>query len=228
MTASTTNTFDLDGVDACSEAFERCGILPQDLSVYHIDSFRRSLNLWMAELGNRGPLQWGISQSTQALAASTTNYALPTGTIDVITVALRDSDSKDRLLARISRSEYLSYRDKSQTSSSGPSVYWSDRQQVTPRIYIWPAPSVTTFTLVYNYLRRLYDVTTTLTQTPDVPVVWLEALCAGVAAKLAVKWVPDRFELLKALADESFKIASDEDRERVPFKLEVDVSGYWS
>lgn len=220
MTVSSTNTFDLEAIDAFTEAFERCGVAPEKLNGALLDSGRRSLNLLFASWANRGPLQWAIDEQTQALSATTASYALPSGTVDILYAYVRDISSDDRLLGRISRSDYSSYANKDATSSSGPSVFWVDRT-ISPTVYIWPAlaTGASALTLRYYRMRALYDVTGTYTQTADVPPRWLDAICAGLAAKLAVKFAPDRLPMLQQDAAEAYRIASGEDMERVPLRL---------
>ena len=55
--------------------------------------------------------------------------------------------------------------------------------------------------------------------TADVPVRWTEALCAGLAAKLAVKKNKALLTILQPLATEAFKNAGDDEREKASLKI---------
>ena len=48
-------------------------------------------------------------------------------------------------------------------------------------------------------------------QDADVPYRWSDAMCAGLAAKLSIKFAPERSEALIALAERSFQFASAEE-----------------
>ena len=228
MSSSGTYTWDLEVAEALDECFERCGIMPTDIQERHLQSFRRSANLWLQQLTARGPLQFAIDQQSQALSASTASYALATGTIDVLnsSVFVRDSNSDDRPLGRINRADYTMYANKDSTASQGPSVFWVDR--TASLIYVWPALATGggALTLYYNRARRIADISTTYSQNVDIRAYWLEAFCAGVAEALAVKWAPERLAWLSPLADKAFKIASDEDKDRGDFTLGVDLSAW--
>ena len=222
MTASLTTTFDPTTADLFQEAFERVGTMPTSLNQHMLNSARMSLALLLQEWGARGPIQWAQDEQTQALTAADGTYDLPTGTIDVLYAFVRDTNSDDRLLARISRSEWAGYANKDATSSSGPTVFWVDRAVGTPVIYVWPAlaTGASALTLRYWRLRQLYDVTGTISQTADVAARAMEALASGLAAKLAVKFAPDRFEMLDALAQRQWGYMTSEDRERVPVRFQ--------
>ena len=58
-----------------------------------------------------------------------------------------------------------------------------------------------------------------LGNTIDAPVLWAEALAAGLAAKLAVKFAPERADMLEARAASTYSSAARENRERVPLTL---------
>ena len=57
------------------------------------------------------------------------------------------------------------------------------------------------------------------TDTVDVPYRWTEALCSGLAAKLAVKKRPELLTVLAPLADKAFENASTDERERVSLRI---------
>lgn len=220
MATSGTYAFSPETVDLVTEALERCGRTATEINSAMLDSARRSMSMLLAEWSNSGPNQWQIDQQSQALAASTTNYALATGTLAILTAFVRDTNTNDdRVLGRIGRAEYAGYTSKDSTTSSGPNVFWEDRGAATKTIYIYPAPSTTGYTLYYDRIRIGQDVTGVYSQTADIPWNWTDAMAAGLAARLAVKWAPDRYDSLQMQADKAYLLARGEDRERVPLTI---------
>jgi hypothetical protein len=50
----------------------------------------------------------------------------------------------------------------------------------------------------------------------------MEAIAAGLAAKLAVKFAPERLPVLENYATKTYDTAAAEDRERVPLRITID------
>ncbi len=209
------------------EAYERLQIFGDALSGVHLDSARRSANYVFADWANQQPNLWTVDQQTQALDSSSTSYNLASGTIAVMEAAIRDTTvtpNVDTPISPISRQEYLSIASKSEEAAR-PTVYYVERA-LTPKIYIWPVPDDTGQTLVYNRVRMLYDVSELLTESADLPNRLMEAFVSALAAKLAVKWRPERAEALHALAAKSYALAIGEDRERVPLRIMPNLMGW--
>lgn len=90
-----------------------------------------------------------------------------------------------------------------------------------PNINVWPTgDGGGPYTFVYWRLRRMQDAGDGNT-TQDIPFRLLPALVAGLAVQLAMK-LPngmERLQMLKAMYDEQWMLASDEDREKAPIRL---------
>lgn len=212
MTTSGSRDFNLDVAEIIEEAYERCGL--EARSGYDLKTARRSLNLMFADWANRGLNLWTVAQTTQALTAGTSTYTLGADVVDVLDVALR-RDGTDYELNRISRGEYLNFPDK--TSQGRPSQFFFDRQ-IQPQFILWQTPDSSSDTLVYYYIRRIEDADS-LTNNAAVPFRFLPCAVSGLAYYLSVKRAPERMQLLKAMYDEDFLMASAEDVDRVPLKL---------
>jgi hypothetical protein len=65
-----------------------------------------------------------------------------------------------------------------------------------------------------------------MTNSLDAPNRWMEAIAAGLAAKLATKFAPDRLQYLRDEADSSYVRAKAEDREKVPLRITIDPWSY--
>jgi len=137
---------------------------------------------------------------------------------DILEVALRRSGT-DYEVDRISRGEYLNVPNKSTTGR--PSQFYFNRQ-TSPELVVWPTPENSTDELVYYYITRIEDADTSQ-NTTDVPYRFLPCMIAGLAYYLSMKKAPERVQLLKAVYEEEFQRAADEDEDRVSLKLQPDI-----
>ena len=217
MATSSSRDFDLDVAEIIEEAYERCGI--EIRTGYDAKTARRSLNLMFADWANRGLNLWTVTQATQSLTSGTASYSFSTNFTDLLDVVIRDSNSTDFSISRISRSEYLNIPNN--TSPGRPSQFFYDRQ-VTPTVTVWPTPDVSTYTLVYYYVNRIQDADT-LQNTTDAPFRFLPCMVAGLAYYLSLKRAPERTQLLKVVYEEEFQRAADEDEDRVSLKLQPSI-----
>lgn len=221
MATSGTTTFDLDLLETIEEAFERCGA--EARSGYDYRTARRSMNLMFVDWANRGVNLWTIDSGTIPLVVGTATYTLPADTVDVLDCTIRSNDGvlanqNDRPLARISNSVYTSTPNK--MNRGFPNQMVVNRLGAAPSITLYPVPSDATQKLVYWRLRRIQDVTGG-TDTNDVPFRMLPALASGLAYYLSMK-IPgamERMPTLKAVYDEDWQRASDEDREKAPVRF---------
>ena len=81
------------------------------------------------------------------------------------------------------------------------------------------------YTVVINVLTRMDDADAA-TNTMDLPFRFYPCLAAGLAYYMALKRAPDRIQVLKALYEEEFDRALSQDRERAPFTIAPNLSGY--
>ena len=131
---------------------------------------------------------------------------------------------RDIPMTPISEQEYTSLPTKNQTGR--PSSYWFDRQ-IQPIIRLWQTPTALYNNMYYTRVCMMQDIGE-LTNTPDIPQRFYEALAAGLAVKLAVKYAPDRLQHLALLYKESFDDAAKQDTPRVPLRVFGDaMQGWW-
>ena len=213
MTTSGTRTFNLDIAEAIEEAFERCGL--EVRTGYDVKSARRSMNLMFAEWANRGLNLWTVAQGTTTLTQGTSTYTLGADVADILEMVLR-RDGTDYEVERISRGEYLTFPNK--TDQGRPSQFYFDRQ-IQPVITLWQTPENSTDQLVYYYVQRIEDAGA-YTNTTDLPWRFYPCMVAGLAYYIAMKRAPERLQFLKAIYEEEFQRAADEDEDRVPLKLQ--------
>lgn len=217
MATSGTVAFRPDVEEIITEAFERCGIDVQTRTGDHAISARRSINLLFSEFANRGINYWTLSQNTLPLVNGTTSYTLPVGTIDILDAVIRDSSSNtDQIINRITIQDYNQLPNKD--TAGKPSQYMIDRQY-TPVVYFWAVPNTSTYSLVYWAMNQLEDVTLS-NQDADVPYRWSDTICAGLASKLAMKYAPEKFQLLNEMYERSFNFAASSDNDGVSLRVQ--------
>jgi len=216
MTTSSSTDFEPNVAEFVEEAFERCGL--ELRTGYDLKTARRSINLMLAEWANRGLNQWTIDQDTQTVTKGTTEYTLNSNVIDILDVVIRrtvNNTQTDISMSRVGRSEYLNIPNK--TTEARPTQYFLDKA-VIPVLKIWPAPENSTDILVFNKIVRMDDADTAI-NTMDMPFRFYPCFAAGLAYYLSLKKAPQLTPQLKAIYEEEFRRAADQDEDRASFKI---------
>lgn len=219
---ATSNQYDFgssEQIDVITEAFERIGRNPATLTSNDIDSARRSLNFMFAEWANNGPNLWAVELVVLPLVALQQSYTLDASTIYITQAATRQVVSgvnNDLMMSPISRAEYFALTNKG-LSAGRPTQFYLERTN-PPTLKVWPVPQDSSVTLLYYRMRTQQDAGAFINSL-DAPGRLLEAIAAGLAAKLAVKFAPDRMQILNEMAINAYKAAITEDRERVPMRF---------
>ena len=228
MPTSGTSTFNLDLNLLIEEAFERCGA--ELRTGYDLRTARRSLNLLTIEWANKGINLWTIEQGSIPMVQGQITYNLPVDTIDLFDHVIRTQTGQaqtDININRISADTYLTIPNKN--AQGRPIQVWINRQSGAqnpsgvqyPTINVWPCPDQNDYyTFVYFRLRRIQDAGEGITDQ-DIPFRMLPAMVAGLAYHLSLK-IPgalERSAMLKAMYDEAWQQAADEDREKAPLRL---------
>jgi hypothetical protein len=220
MALSGSTNFEPNVAEFVEEAFERCGL--ELRTGYDLKTARRSINLMLAEWANRGLNQWTIEQATQTVTEGTTDYSLNSNIIDILDVVLRrtvNQTQTDISMNRVSRSEYINIPNK--TTKARPSQFFLDKLS-TPTLKIWPAPENSTDILVFNKIVRMDDADKP-TNTMDMPFRFFPCFAAGLAYYISLKRAPERTAQLKALYEEEFRRAADQDEDRASFNIRPSI-----
>ena len=220
MALSGSTNFEPNVAEFVEEAFERCGL--ELRTGYDLKTARRSINLMLAEWANRGLNQWTIEQATQTVTEGTTDYSLNANIIDILDVVLRrtiNQTQTDISINRVSRSEYINIPNK--TTKARPSQFFFDKLS-TPTLKIWPAPENSTDILVFNKIVRMDDADKG-TNTMDMPFRFFPCFAAGLAYYISLKRAPERTAQLKALYEEEFRRAADQDEDRASFNIRPSI-----
>lgn len=208
-------------------AFHQCGIRPTELVQEHMNSARLAANMVQSRWSAQGVNLWAVDLQTVPLVQGTATYSVPASTVvilDAYVTTGSGSTATNRILLPISRSEYASYPNPQQQGF--PSVYWMDRL-LSPTVTLYQVPDGTQTSLSYYRLRQIQDATTTGNANVEVPMYFLEAFALALAQRLAVMWAPDKAQGLKALADEAYAIAADQNVETESVYIAPSVAGYW-
>ena len=221
-TTSGTTTFEkgFSISDIVEEAYERIGI--QGVSGYQLKGARRSLNILFQEWANRGLHYWEVAnnnitlvadQATYTMFRSTTDGTSSTtavyGVDDVLEASFRNSNV-DTPLTKINRSAYQALSNK--TSTGQPTQYYVQRliDRVTITLYLTPGTDQAGKFINYYYVKRIQDAGD-YTNDADVPYRFVPCMIAGLSYYLAIKYAPDRIQMLKMLYEDELKRALEED-----------------
>ena len=151
----------------------------------------------------------GSSSSATTTTTSTASLEDVQATIDILSGVIRRS-STDISIGRIGRDSYLSIATKSTTGR--PTQFYVDRL-ITPVVKVWPTPENSTDQFIYDRVIRIDDADTSV-NTVQIPFRFYPCLAAGLAYYISLKRAPDRIQILKALYEEEFLRAAEEDRDK--------------
>ncbi len=207
--------------DIVEESYERIGI--SGVSGYQLKTARRSLNIMFQEWANRGLHYWEVAnnnitlvnnQATYTMFRSTTDGTSDAtavyGVDDILEASFRNSDSVDTPLTKINRSTYQALSNK--TSTGQPTQYFVQRfiDKITVTLYLTPGSDQAGKFLNYYYVKRIQDAGD-YTNDADVPYRFVPCMVAGLAYYLAVKYSPEKIQMLKMLYEDELNRALQED-----------------
>ena len=207
--------------DIVEESYERIGI--QGVSGYQLKGARRSLNIMFQEWSNRGLHYWEIANNSITLvnnqsvytmfrstADGTSSATAVYGVDDILEASYRNSSNVDTPLTKISRSTYQALSNK--TSTGQPTQYFVQRfiDKITVTLYLTPGTSEAGKFFNYYYVKRIQDAGD-YTNDADVPYRFVPCMVAGLAYYLAVKYAPEKIQMLKMLYEDELQRALAED-----------------
>ena len=243
-TTSGTVTFDKTFAvdDIIAESYERIGL--QATSGNQLRAARRSLNILFQEWANRGLHFWEVAETNVTLVASQAIYTLYRSTADgtsdagvdnagsaesiygaedILQMSYRTNrgatTQSDTPLTKIDRASYAA--NSNRLAEGQPSEYWVQRfiDKVTITLYTTPSSSQAGNRIQFYYMKRIEDAGA-YTNAADVPYYYIPCMCAGLAYYISLKKAPMLSANLKAVYDEEFKRAAENDRERTSFRVE--------
>jgi len=221
MATSGTTSFNLNIDDIIQEGYQRCAITTT--SGYDLKSARRSLDLLFAEWGNRGIHLWKVELNENAMVSGQAEYSVASDVSDVLeafvsstATASDDANTQDISLTKIDRSAYAALPNKLATGQ--PSQYYVERK-TTPKIYLYQAPNLSTYTTLKYYVIKRIEDAGVYTNDADVVYRFLPCMCAGLAYYLSMKVAPQMVQQNKLIYEDELKRALDEDGQRTSVYL---------
>jgi hypothetical protein len=179
-----------------SECFERAGISAKAIGNDHIESAFRSIALMLnSEWLTIGIRTYQFQEFSFTTIVNVPQTILPVGVMTLSDAILR-RDNRDTPINPMSRSEYLEIPDK--TQQGRPDRYLVDKQYNQVVMTVWRSPENNTDQIFYWAMVNTAqpgdsDLSLQLQTRPEMQ----EALHAGLAAKLAMKFNAGRFEVLQ-------------------------------
>ena len=222
-TTSGTTTFEkgFSISDIVEGAYERIGM--QGVSGYQLKGARRSLNILFQEWANRGLHYWEVGNNSLTLVANKATYTMFRSTSDgtsdataiygvddILEASFRNASNVDTPLTKINRSAYQALSNK--TSTGQPTQYFVQRfiDKVTITLYLTPGTSEAGKFINFYYVKRIQDAGA-YTNDADVPYRFVPCMIAGLAYYLAIKFAPERIQMLKMLYEDELNRALQED-----------------
>jgi hypothetical protein len=215
-TVSGSIVFNPPMLEIMEEAWERA--TTRELRTgYDFRTATRSYNLLMLEWQTRGYNLWTVTSAPITLVANQASYALPAGSLDVVSLTYAASSTSERALQRLSLPDYTALPNKAVPGA--PLTYVAYRSS-TPTVTLYPVPSSASGTMTVWYTRRINDAGNA-SHLADVPMLFIPALIAGLAYHIAKK-TPDgmnRIEMLKADYEQLYDDATSDDRDKADTRI---------
>lgn len=228
MTTSGTYTFNPGLGEIVLYAYNMAGLRNTSLVQEHFQTARMATNMMLSQWSNRGVNLWAVELVTTPLVQAQATYSVPSNTVmvlDAFVTVTSGGVSTNRVILPISRTEYSTYPNPTQQGFT--TVFWFDRL-ISPTLTLWPVPDgQSAQSLSYYRVRQIQDANLAGGQTVEIPYRWLEAFADGLAFRLAKIWNAAVAPPLKALADESYQIAADQDVEQAQQYITPALSGYF-
>ena len=246
MTTSGTYGFNPSLGELVLYAYNNIGIRNTSILQEHMTTARMAMNMMLSRWSNQGVNLWKVDLVTVPLVQGQSVYAVDPSTVVMldayVTIDSGNGSPIDRIILPVSRTEYASFPNKEQQGFV--TTFWFDRltsgtdmvgpgsSQPTvvtgPQVTLWPVPDGNSAQYLKYY--RVVQVQTadfSNGQTADIPFLWMEAFADGLAFRLAKIWSPQIAPALKAMADESYQIAAEQNIETAQFYVSPQLSGYF-
>lgn len=206
-------------------AFQLAGIRPTALLQEHMESLRMAANLVNSRWSAQGVNLWAVELLTVSLTQGQNTYSLPANTIVILDAYVVGPPGGNRIILPISRTEYASYPNPNQQGAI--TTFWMDRL-LSPTVTFYYTPDGTVSQVNLYCLRQMQDAVLPNGVQPEMPFYFLEAYALALAYRLALIWNPQMATGLKALSDEAYSIAIDQNVETSQFYISPVIANYFT
>jgi len=224
-----TYSFNPSAGDIIISAFQRVSIRPTEILQSHLTQALIELNLLLTKFSNLQPNLWDVDLQGVPLTQGVATYSIPAETVMITNAYVRltvGTSITDRLIFPISQTEYASLPNK--TVQAPPTQFWFNRQ-ISPTITLYPVPDGNgPYTMYYYRVRQLQDAIVASGQNVEVPYLWLDAIVAGLAYRLARVFAPELEDRRKMDAEEAWQICARQGVENVPLFITPGLLSYFS
>jgi hypothetical protein len=228
MATSGTYAFNPAATDFVLNAFSRIGFKRTELLTEHLVTAALESNLVIVEWANLQPNLWTSDLQSQELTQGVATYTLPPETVAIQIAYIEtsgDSPVQDRVITPVSTTDYAAFPNK--TLEGVPTVYWFNRQ-IVPQITLWQPPDGNaTYTLKYQRVRQVQDVSLPNGLKIDTPYRFFDAFTANLAHRLSRHYKPELEAARKADKIDAWIVASTEDTEDAPISIIPGLTGYY-
>lgn len=118
-------------------------------------------------------------------------------------------------IGRVSQAIFLNYQNKDSLGTVSQYCLFRGRN---PTIGFYQNPNSTYDAVLFEAIEYFQPVTSP-TDPVQIPQRYLDALVAALAADLSLKFAPEKYQLMKALADESYNEMASQDSEQTDLIL---------
>lgn len=220
--------FSPSGGEIVIAAFQRIQVRPTELQQSHLQQATMELNLLQAKFAGQQPNLWSVDLQAFPLIQGQAQYSLPAETVMVTDAYIRTGSGQstiDRMIFPISRTEYAAISNKE--AQAVPNQFWFDRL-ISPTITFYQVPDGNgPYTCYYYRVRLLQDAVLPNGLNVEVPALWMDAIVAGLAHRLARVYAPQLEQVRKMDADEAWLLAAGQDTENVSLYVIPGVAGYF-
>lgn len=213
--------------EAVLYAYGLCGVRRTALTQQHFEDARMATNMLMGRWSADGVNLWQVDLQCVPLSQGCATYQVPYNTVVILDAYYTINNGQqeiDRIMTPISRTEYANYPNKQQQGA--PTVFWMDRL-LSPTVTLWATPNGQQASFKYYRLRQTQDSEFKNGANVEIPFYFLEAYTFGLATRLAAIWAPERAPGLKTMADESWGIATRQNRETANTYVSPMLNGYF-
>ncbi len=215
--------------DIILTAFQRIRLRPTEVLQTHLQQAIIELNLLLVRFSNLQPNLWDVDLQTSPLTSGVATYSVPAETVMITNAFIRTGSGttqNDRIIFPLSNTEYAALPNK--TVQGTPTQFWFNRT-ISPTVTLYLVPDGGgPYTLMYYRVRQIQDALGPNGMQIEVPYLWLDAIAAGLAYRLARVFAPDIEDKRKMDAEEAWQIAAKQNVENVPMFIAPGLTSYFN